>query len=334
MAYCAMNGIEVKIPQRALRPREAPPPPPSVTMASKMVAERMLRPRTPAAKSLVGVDVRACLERVRSLKGRQRECERHLAQLVAALRLIEPKLSSEQRRARQLEIDKLRAMIMQIAAQANQLAMDAIKGGASQADVRAAAGEPMESAPGAAPPAAPVIETSQPRLLPDGSVVPGPDATVTTPEGRPISAQPAPAVVQPAPVVVPPSSTATVVTPAPIVVKPKPTPAAPAPAPIVVQPMPIVVPPSGTATVVTPAPVPVKTAPVPTREIKAPVKEETVTTQITVPVSADKLPAETPPTVAPVSEEGEGKEAKGMSPLFLLALAGGAWWLWSRRRKS
>lgn len=209
MAYCAMNGIEVKIPERALRPREPAPPPPSVTMASKQVAMRMLRPRTKAEKALTGVDVRAALARVRSVKAQQRVYEKKLKVLVEKLgKLTASGLgavtvgpgyayssvpatvsATEQRVALQREIDKLIECIKKLSAEANQLAMDAIKGGASQADVRAAAGEGAapERTPVASSPAAPVIETSAPVVLTDGSVLPGPDAKLTTPDtGKPV----------------------------------------------------------------------------------------------------------------------------------------------------
>lgn len=210
MAYCAMNGIEVKIPERALRPREPAPPPPSVTMASKQVALRMLRPRTKAEKALTGVDVRAALARVRSLKAQQRGYEKRLKVLVEKLRKLAASglgavtvgpgyayssvpatvSATEQRVALQKEIDRLIECIKKLSAEANQLAMDAIKGGASQTDVRAAAGEGAapERTPVSAPPAAPVIETRTPAVLPDGSVVPGPDAKLTTPDtGKPVT---------------------------------------------------------------------------------------------------------------------------------------------------
>lgn len=189
MAYCAMNGVEVKISERALRPREAPPPPPSVTMSSPLVAKRMLRPRTKAEKAMTGVDVRAALAKVRSVKAQQRSYEAQLKKLVDQLKKSAAAgATSRDVMALQKKIDELLACIKALAAQANQQAMDAIKGGASQDDVRVAAGDaPIERTPVAAPPAAPVIETSAPAVLPDGSIVPGPDAKVTTPEtGKPV----------------------------------------------------------------------------------------------------------------------------------------------------
>jgi hypothetical protein len=189
MAYCAMNGVEVKIPERALRPREPAPPLPSVTMASPLVARRMLRPRTKAETSLVGVDVKKCLELVRELKQQQRKYEERLAVLVERLKHKASSMEPKARKKVQSDIDSLLKCIEQIAAKANEAAMAAIKGGASQEDVRAAAGESrIERTPVAAPPAAPVIETRTPAVLPDGSVIPGPDAKLTTPEtGKPVA---------------------------------------------------------------------------------------------------------------------------------------------------
>lgn len=199
MAYCSMNGVEVKIPMRALRPREPAPPPPSKTMASPLVVARMLRPRTPAEKSLVGVDVAACLERVKKLKEEQRRCEARVQELLAKLKemtaaglgaVVSTMYTGTSSPVLQLqrEIDRLMLCIKQLSEAANMAAMDAIKGGATQDQVRAAAGESsIERTPVAAPPAAPVIETSTPAVLPDGSVAPGPDAKLTTPDtGKPV----------------------------------------------------------------------------------------------------------------------------------------------------
>ena len=86
MAYCSMNGVEVKVPMRALRPREPAPPQPAVTMRSPLVAQRMLRPRTKAEKALTGVDVKACLEKVRALKKEQRRCEARVKELLEKLK--------------------------------------------------------------------------------------------------------------------------------------------------------------------------------------------------------------------------------------------------------
>lgn len=189
MSYCAMNGVEVNVPERALRPREPAPPSPSVTMASPLVAKRMLRPRTKAEKAMTGVDVKACLAAIKDCKKQQRAYEKRLKELVEKLnRVLASNPGSKDVRDLQKMIDSLLACIKNIAAKANQYAMDAIKGGASQDDVRVAAGDaPIERTPVAAPPAAPVIETNTPAVLPDGSVVPGSDAKVTTPEtGKPV----------------------------------------------------------------------------------------------------------------------------------------------------
>ena len=155
MSYCAMNGVEVKIPERALRPREPAPPPPSTTMRAPMVATRMLRPRTKSETALVGVNVKACLARVKTLKAQQRGCESRLKTLVDQLKRTSSTLSPSALKALQTQIDKLLKQIEALAAQANDSAMTAIKGGASQDAVRVAAGDaPIERTPVASAPAA------------------------------------------------------------------------------------------------------------------------------------------------------------------------------------
>jgi hypothetical protein len=196
-----MNGVEVKVPERALRPREPAPPLPSVTMRSPMVARRMLRPRTKAETALVGVDVKAALDCIRQLKKQQRACEAQLQKLVDRLKSTQSTLPPASLKTLQSKIDKLLKQIELLAAKANEAAMAAIKGGASQEQVRAAAGEgsvlsrvvpgmsPAAPAPGSsdASVAAPVVvETNTPAVLTDGTVVPGTDAKLTTPDGKPV----------------------------------------------------------------------------------------------------------------------------------------------------
>lgn len=201
--YCSMNGVEVKLPERTLRPREPGAPQPSVTMRSPMVAKRMQRPRTKSETALVGVDVDACLRTIRRLKQKQHACEKQLQRLVDQLKRTVSQLSAVELKDLQSRIDKLLREIESIAAQANEAAMAAIKGGATQAQVRAAAGDgPVSSrilpgvsvsapAPGGSPDSgasAPVVvETNSPAILPDGSIIPGPDAQLTTPDGKPVT---------------------------------------------------------------------------------------------------------------------------------------------------
>ena len=189
MTYCAMNGVEVTIPQRALRPREpAPPPPPSQTMASPLVAKRMQRPRTKAERSVAGVDVKACLARVKACREEQRRLERRLQGLVERLGKTAQTLSPEQRKSLQQQIDHLIECIKKLAAQANEAALAAIEGGATAEQVRAAGVDNLEVK--APVNAAPVIETNTPALLPDGSVIPGPDAkTVDLETGKPATSE-------------------------------------------------------------------------------------------------------------------------------------------------
>ena len=191
--YCSMNGVEVKLSERALRPREPAPPQPSVTMRSPMVARRMLRPRTKSETAIVGVDVKECLHAIRRLKQKQHACEKELKRLVEKLQLNASQMSPSELKNAQSRIDDVLKQIESLAAQANAAAMAAIKGGATQAQVRAAAGEgPVSSRtiPGSsdAVVSAPVVvETNSPAILPDGSIIPGPDAQLTTPDGKPVT---------------------------------------------------------------------------------------------------------------------------------------------------
>lgn len=203
--YCSMNGVEVKLPERTLRPREPGAPQPSVTMRSPMVAKRMQRPRTKWETAIVGVDVKECLHAIRRLKQKQHACEKELKRRVEKLKLDTAQFSPVDLKYAQSCIDKLLREIESLAAQANEAAMAAIKGGATQAQVRAAAGEgpvssrtlpgrsisePAAPAPGSsdAVVSAPVVvETNSPAILPDGSIIPGPDAQLTTPDGKPVT---------------------------------------------------------------------------------------------------------------------------------------------------
>lgn len=189
MTYCAMNGVEVKVPERALRPREPARPLPALTMKSPLVAQRMQRPRTKAERSLVGVDVKECLAIIKNCRAQQRDYELKLKSLVEELaKLVASGGSSAQRKALQLQIDNLIECIKKLAARANEAALAAIKGGASLEDVRAAGLDNLEVR--APVNAAPVIETNSPALLPDGSVIPGPDAkTVDLETGKPTTSE-------------------------------------------------------------------------------------------------------------------------------------------------
>jgi len=188
-----MNGVEVKLSERALRPREPAPPQPSVTMRSPMVARRMLRPRTKSETAIVGVDVKECLHAIRRLKQKQRACEKELKRLVEKLQLNASQMSPSELKNAQARIDDVLKQIESLAAQANAAAMAAIKGGATQEQVRAAAGEgPVGSRtiPGSSDAAVStpvVVETNSPSILPDGSIIPGPDAQLTTPDGKPVT---------------------------------------------------------------------------------------------------------------------------------------------------
>jgi len=175
VSYCSMNGITVVVPERALRPREPAPPPPSVTMSAPLVSERFLRPRTKAvhyASSAIDDSKSVYIKQIATLCKQQKGVERRLQRSVESLRSREKALSAEDRKRLQSEIDKLIEMVKQLAAKMNELALAAMKAGASEGEVRAVVGKPPESA------TVPVIETQQPEVKPDGSIVPGPDAKV------------------------------------------------------------------------------------------------------------------------------------------------------------
>lgn len=179
MSYCSMNGITVVVPERALRPREPAPPPPSKTMSAPLTSERFLRPRTKAvsyASSAIATGGKgAAISTLKRVFAQQKDVERRLQRSVDSLRSREKALSAEERKKLQTEIDKLIELVKQLAAKMNELALAAMKSGATEQEVRAVVGKPPE---GTAPPATPVIETKQPEVKPDGSIVPGPDAKV------------------------------------------------------------------------------------------------------------------------------------------------------------
>lgn len=198
MTYC-MNGIEVKIPERALRPREAPPPSPHVALRSPMMATRMLRPRSvpglgevqpavvaPALQISQALTKEQCLTNLCALKQKQAKLEKRLNFQVARLRNMSPLNTNAEvlTRAQRL-VDTMMQQVKLLADKANKLALVAIERGATEDEVKAACG-----AAAVAPtiPTTPVIETNEPKQLPDGSVAPGSDAKVVdSATGKPVA---------------------------------------------------------------------------------------------------------------------------------------------------
>lgn len=200
MSHYVLEGVRVVVPERALRPREPAPPPPSLTMASPMVGTRLLRPRSRpgmigfsglgglgAADFIkVGKGKDFYLDQVRKLKSEQRAKERKLERNKISLERYQQqnaqnggKFSALIERTKK-EIDALVNEIMKLAAKANDAALAAIKEGATRDEVRAIAAD-------IALPEPPAVETAAPAVTPDGTVIPGPDAKVVGAEtGKPV----------------------------------------------------------------------------------------------------------------------------------------------------
>lgn len=217
MTY-SVHGINVVIPDQALRPRESPPPLPAVTMSAPLVSQRFLRPRS---GGLSGVQSRApvrrklspkeeTLLRLKAMFDRKKQLEKEIAVLKRRLVSVSRQNKPQAVRALQAALDSLVKQVMKIAGQMNQLALAAIKLGATEAEVRAIVGKlpegvvvppppaaltpapvvspapsptsppPADAAP---PPAAapPVVETNEPKVREDGALIPGPDAKVLDP---------------------------------------------------------------------------------------------------------------------------------------------------------
>lgn len=184
MGRYVMSGVEVQVDQQAVRPREPPRPSPHTAVNSPEMGARMIRPRgsSPVQPALASKAV----GQVMALKGQQAALEKLLAQMIAELKKVTDcamnapdSITRSSCMSRKVVLEKAIAVCMDqiklCASKANVSAIDAIKNGASQKEVVAAAAA-VEPTTGQTS----VIESATMQVTPSGQILPGFDATVVS----------------------------------------------------------------------------------------------------------------------------------------------------------
>jgi hypothetical protein len=176
-----LGSVSVQIPARAARPREAGRPSPHEALSSPLMLQRFLRPRGSAGPASATLSDQF-LGKVIALKGQQAQLEKLLANMVAELKTLN--CSSGNPVVRQacalrkagLEqaIDAAITQIKNLSGAANAAALDAVKTGASKADVTTAAVSVSAGSGNTA-----VVESATIQVTPAGTIVPGPGAVIT-----------------------------------------------------------------------------------------------------------------------------------------------------------
>jgi hypothetical protein len=168
MAY-VLNGVEVQVSDRAVRPREPARPSRALTVASPEMATRAPRPRETITPGLLTDKL---LLRVAAAKGQQKELEKVLAAIGQELKALQARviplgqskqmqaLTNVQARILVLQKDAVACIeaIKACAAKANEAANSAIRTGTTRAVTQAAAAAGTASA--ANTPVAPSVQAA------------------------------------------------------------------------------------------------------------------------------------------------------------------------------
>ena len=179
-----LGSVQVQVPTRTLRPREATLRSPHTTVSSPEMADRLLRPR--GSNAMSPARAKRHLAQVLLFKGQQGDIEKRLVLMVSELKNVVhvAGLSVDQnalaacrarKRALEVAIDALIKKIKALSLAANEAALKAVVEGASQAEVIAVATSILPTAGNTV-----VVESATVQVTPAGTIVPGPDAKVTT----------------------------------------------------------------------------------------------------------------------------------------------------------